>query len=81
LNCRNSRKHRSLWHIWISELDFAELAQRYEFTGGNIRNGMLRAAFLAAGEDRGITMEHVHRAVTLEYHDAGLLAVGGKLNQ
>jgi SpoVK/Ycf46/Vps4 family AAA+-type ATPase len=62
-------------------LDFAELAQRYEFTGGNIRNGMLRAAFLAAGEDRGITMEHVHRAVTLEYHDAGLLAIGGKLNQ
>jgi len=62
-------------------LDFADLAQRYEFTGGNIRNAMLRAAFLAAGEGRGITTEHVHRAVVLEYHDAGQIAIGGKLNQ
>jgi AAA+ superfamily predicted ATPase len=62
-------------------LDFATLATKYEFTGGNIRNAMLRAAFLAASEDRGITTEHVHRAVVLEYHDAGQIAIGGKLNQ
>ena len=63
------------------ELDYELLARRYELTGGNIRNALLRAAFLAAGEERGITMDHVQRAVALEYRDAGQIAVGGRLNQ
>jgi SpoVK/Ycf46/Vps4 family AAA+-type ATPase len=62
-------------------LDNEWLAARYELTGGNIRNALLRAAFLAAGEQRGITMDHVVRAVGLEYRDAGQIAIGGRLNQ
>src|SRR5262249_30508897 len=62
-------------------LDYDELAHRYELTGGNIRNALLRAAFLAAGEQRGITMDHVVRAVALEYRDAGQISIGGRLNQ
>ncbi|MCE9579678.1 MAG: ATP-binding protein, partial [Deltaproteobacteria bacterium] len=65
----------------IVDLDVAALAQAYEFTGGNIRNAMLRAAYLAASEGAVITTDHVHRAVTLEYHDAGQLSIGGKLHQ
>jgi hypothetical protein len=60
-------------------LDFALLAQRYELAGGNIRNIVLRAAYLAAGEDSGITMRHIERAVALEYRDAGRLTTGGRL--
>ncbi len=60
-------------------IDFAGLARDYELAGGHIRNAMLRAAFLAAGEDRGITTDHVRRAVALEYRDAGKLSVGGRL--
>jgi AAA+ superfamily predicted ATPase len=62
-------------------LDCELLAERYQLTGGNIRNAMLRAAFLAAGEGRGIGMEHVFRAVALEYRDAGQISIGGRLNQ
>jgi SpoVK/Ycf46/Vps4 family AAA+-type ATPase len=62
-------------------LDYQALADEYELTGGNIRNALLRAAFLAAGEQRGITMSHVVRAVALEYRDAGQISIGGRLNQ
>ena len=34
----------------VEALDVAALAQAYEFTGGNIRNTMLRAAYLAASK-------------------------------
>ncbi len=60
-------------------IDFAGLARDYELAGGHIRNAMLRAAFLAAGEDRGITTDHLRRALVLEYRDAGKLSVGGRL--
>jgi predicted nucleic acid-binding protein len=47
-------------------LDVGRLAQ-LQVTGGSIRNIALRAAFLAAGEDRHVEMEHLRRAARGEY--------------
>lgn len=60
-------------------LDFSKLAGKYEFSGGNIRNAMLRAAYLAAAEDVPISLAHIERAVLLEYRDTGKLVAGGRL--
>ncbi len=62
------------------DLQFRKMAEKYELSGGNIRNAMLRAAFLAAGERRAIAMKHIERAVVLEYQDAGMISVGGRLH-
>jgi hypothetical protein len=62
-----------------TDLDFDELARDYELAGGNIRNAVLRAAFLAASEARPIDMEILERAVRLEYRDAGKLAAVGRI--
>ncbi|MCX5748541.1 MAG: ATP-binding protein [Proteobacteria bacterium] len=61
-------------------VDFRKLAHEYEFAGGNIRNAVLRAAFLAASEGRAIDQEILERAVRLEYRDAGKLAAVGRIN-
>jgi shikimate kinase len=47
-------------------LDFRKLA-RLNVAGGNIRNIALGAAFLAADEDRAVTMTHLLRAARSEY--------------
>ena len=61
------------------DLDYAQLAARYELAGGNIRNALLRAAFLAADQDQPITMDLLHHALRLEYRDAGKLAATGSI--
>jgi hypothetical protein len=48
-------------------VDFERLAQRYEMSGGYIRNAVLRAAFLAAEDGGSIGMSHLLRAANLEY--------------
>ena len=54
------------------KLDFARLADRYkELAGGHIRNAVLRAAFLAAVEKRGIDQSLLERAATSEYRAMG----------
>jgi hypothetical protein len=49
-----------------AELDVARLA-RLNVSGGNIRNIALGAAFVAADENRPITMAHLLRATRAEY--------------
>lgn len=61
------------------DLDFSVLAQKYELTGGSVRNCVMRAAFLAAAEDSMLTQEHLQRAIRLEYRAAGKLSAGGTL--
>lgn len=61
------------------ELNFAELGERYEISGGFIRNIVLRAAFAAAYEGTGLTMEHMRRAASLEYRERGSLMSDGRL--
>jgi SpoVK/Ycf46/Vps4 family AAA+-type ATPase len=67
-----------LWQVMIpaeaeveGDLAFDQLASTYEMSGGNIRNAVLRAAFLAAGEGSPMTMEHLRRAGDLEYSQMG----------
>jgi SpoVK/Ycf46/Vps4 family AAA+-type ATPase len=53
------------------DIDFAALARRYEFSGGHIRNAVLRAAYLAGAEDAAINGEHLRRAADLEAQEMG----------
>lgn len=53
------------------ELDFAFLAQEYPFSGSQIKNAAVAAAFLAAGEKRPVGMRHVLTAVKREMAKTG----------
>ena len=74
-----SREDRKLiWEgIWPENVpldggaDFDFLAARFKFTGGNIKNVALAAAFLAAEEDRCVSMRHLLIAVDREFQKMG----------
>ena len=51
------------------DVDFSFLADRFKFTGGNIKNSVLRAAFLGATEGDQIAMRHVLQGVLREYQN------------
>jgi hypothetical protein len=54
------------------DLNFAALAQGFDdLCGGNIRNAVLRAAFLAAAEGKPIRQTHLLRAARSEYRALG----------
>ncbi|MEO8700915.1 MAG: ATP-binding protein [Kofleriaceae bacterium] len=57
----------------VAGLDFNQLAQRFEMSGGYIRNAVLRAAYLAAADDLPIGMAHLQRAATAEYAAMGMI--------
>jgi ATP-dependent 26S proteasome regulatory subunit len=58
------------------DIDFLSLADRFEMSGGYIKNAVLRAAFLAADENKSITMHHLLRAGVLEYAAMGKVMHG-----
>jgi len=62
-----------------NDFDFAELARRFPMSGGYIRNSTLRAAFLAAQEDRPLSQSHLLRAIALEYRELGKLSNTGRI--
>jgi hypothetical protein len=69
---------RRIWDVvWPPEaprdaaIDFDALAQRYEITGGSVRNIALAAAFLAAEEGGAVTMEHLLGATQRELQKMG----------
>ncbi len=51
------------------DVDFGFLADRFKFTGGNIKNSVLRAAFLGATGGESIRMVHVLHGVLREYQN------------
>ena len=51
------------------DVDFAFLAQKFKFTGGNIKNSVLRSAFLGATEGERIGMRHIVRGILREYQN------------
>ncbi|MBI9044441.1 MAG: ATP-binding protein [Anaerolineaceae bacterium] len=74
----SQRDRGHIWQkIWPQEtprdaainLDF--MAQRFEVSGGNIRNIALAAAFLAAQDGGVVNMEHVLQATRREYQKMG----------
>ena len=54
-----------------AEIDAELLGDRFELSGGAIRNCLLTAAFLAAEEGTAIGTEHCVRAVAQEYEKTG----------
>jgi SpoVK/Ycf46/Vps4 family AAA+-type ATPase len=61
-------------------IDFSFLAN-FKITGGNIKNIVLSAAFLAAGDSHIIAMEHIIRAVKREFQKMGKLCTPGEFGQ
>lgn len=60
-----------------ADVDFAFLARRFKFTGGNIRNIALLGAYLAAETGGPITMMHLIHATKREYQKLGKLITEG----
>jgi Cdc6-like AAA superfamily ATPase len=56
------------------DIDFRTLATKFEFSGGHIKNAVLRAAFFAADEGGPIMNKHLLRAALLEYTSMGKIA-------
>jgi SpoVK/Ycf46/Vps4 family AAA+-type ATPase len=59
-------------------LDLDQLADRYEMSGGNIKNIAVAAAFLAADDGQVVRMSHVSQATLREYQKTGKLIVAGE---
>jgi AAA+ superfamily predicted ATPase len=55
------------------DLDFKLLAERYRITGGNIRNIIMAAAFLAAEKNTPVGMSHLLHGARREYQKMGRL--------
>jgi len=53
------------------DADLDSLARDYKFSGGNIKNIALAAAFLAAEDGDQVTMNHLHKALRREYQKMG----------
>jgi ATPase family protein associated with various cellular activities (AAA)/winged helix domain-containing protein len=73
---------RRIWELLLPEqapvgddVDLEFLATRFKLSGGGIRNCSLAAAFIAAEERGVIGMEHLVRAVALEYGKLGRLTL------
>ena len=60
------------------DVDWAWLAERYDVAGGNIKNAVLRGAFLAA--ERGTPIDHaaLQDAVVREIEEIGKLVRSGE---
>ncbi len=61
------------------DLDFPTLAERFQLSGGNIRNCLLRAAFLAAREGAPLDQGRLLRTVESEYLEMGHISTTGRL--
>jgi SpoVK/Ycf46/Vps4 family AAA+-type ATPase len=55
------------------DVDLRFMAQQFRIAGGNIRNIVLLAAFLAASEEKPIAMAHLIHAAKREYQKLGRL--------
>ncbi|MCX5741438.1 MAG: ATP-binding protein [Proteobacteria bacterium] len=56
------------------DLRLADLAEKFEMSGGYIRNAVVRAAFLAAAEGSAIHANHLRYAAHLEYEGMGKIS-------
>jgi len=56
-----------------AEIDFGLLARRFRLAGGNIRNIIVSAAYLAAADGRAVTMSHLLHGTRRELQKMGRL--------
>ncbi|MEO6773516.1 MAG: ATP-binding protein [Kofleriaceae bacterium] len=71
-----------LWRVMLParapvavDLDLVGLAKKFVMGGGNIRNAVLRAAFLAADANVPIGNEQLRQAAQLEYEGMGRITI------
>jgi SpoVK/Ycf46/Vps4 family AAA+-type ATPase len=63
-----------IWRNGFSEsvprgdLDYDFLAEQFELSGGNIKNIILTATFMAAGRNERVEMSHIFESVENEYY-------------
>ena len=72
-----------LWQVHVpsqapieAEVEWDWLAEKYELSGGNIKNAVLRAAFRAAEQGRAISVEDLEYAAERESRELGKLVLG-----
>jgi ATP-dependent 26S proteasome regulatory subunit len=63
------------------DVDFDRLARQFKLAGGNIRNIVMAAAFLAAGEGTAVAMSHLLHAARREYQKMGKELTAAELSQ
>lgn len=78
----NQEEREQLWSAMLPpkapvevDLPFDLLAKAYEFSGGEIKNAVLRAAFYAAVADSPLTLELLDRAAQAECQERGRLVL------
>jgi SpoVK/Ycf46/Vps4 family AAA+-type ATPase len=71
-------ERRRIWETCLPDgapredgLDLERLSRDYKLSGGNIKNAVLHAAFLAAAQDVPIGTSHLLQAVRREHHKMG----------
>ena len=62
-------------------VDWDFVAEKFELSGGHIKNIVLGAAFMAAGEDRPIHMRHVLTAAVNEMRKNEIVVVREELRE
>ncbi|MCP4297750.1 MAG: ATP-binding protein [Proteobacteria bacterium] len=58
-----------------NNIEFNFMASKFKFSGGNIKNTALTAAFYAANDGQAVTMEHLIQATKREFQKMGKLCV------
>ena len=65
------RRHLSDGDLPVGDVDVSVLAERFELTGGQIRNIVLAAAFRAAEDAGPVTRTHIDASITAELRKLG----------
>jgi hypothetical protein len=63
------------------DIDWRFLAEKFELSGGHIKNIVLSAAFMAAGEGKPIGMKHLLRAAVTEMKKNEIVVVREQLRE
>lgn len=63
------------------DIDWAFLAEKFQLSGGHIKNIVLSAAFMAAGEDAPICMRHLLRAAVNELKKNDIVVVREQMQE
>ncbi len=57
------------------------MSESFEIAGGNIKNVVLAAAFLAAADGKVVNMTHLINAMKREYQKMGKVVVDGEFGE
>lgn len=64
-----------------ADIDFDYISEKFELTGGNIKNIALRSAFMAAEKDNEIMMKDILVATKEELHKIGKVFINSQRDE